>query len=119
MDSMTQKTVMTLIANGLDIESGGHTGEDLRSQTNAQVDLELRQSRKLLEDYAGRSVMVIGYPQGGVNDRVMKAAADAGYLLGIGIAPDRTFQRDQLLRLPSFLVSPKATDQEVLAMIKG
>lgn len=119
LSGITEKTILGLLANGFDLESGSHTGDDLRSLTNAQVELELKQSRKLLEEYTRRKVRVIGYPEGGVNERVTQYAGQAGYLLGVGVAPDRTFQREQLLRLPSFLVSPTATDQEVLAMVKG
>lgn len=119
MSGITEKTLLTLKANGFDVESGGHTGDDLRSLTNAQVELELKQSRKLLEEYLGSPVRIVGYPEGGVNERVGQYAAQAGYLLGLGVAPDRSFQREQLLRLPSFLVSPTATDQEVLTMVKG
>ncbi|MDD4287940.1 MAG: SH3 domain-containing protein [Candidatus Peribacteraceae bacterium] len=119
LSGITEKTLLTLLANGFDLESGGHTGDDLRSLTNAQVELELTQSRKLLEEYTHGKVRIVGYPEGGVNERVAQYAAQAGYLLGVGVAPDRSFQREQLLRLPSFLVSPTATDQEVLTMVKG
>lgn len=119
LSGITEKTILNLLANGLDIESGGHTGDDLRSLTNAQVELELAQSRKLLEEYTHGTVHIVGYPEGGVNERVAQYAAQAGYLLGVGVAPERTFQREQLLRLPSFLVSPNATEEEVLTMVKG
>jgi len=119
LSGITEKTLLTLQANGFDLQSGGHTGDDLRSLTNAQVELELTQSRKLLEDYTHGQVRIVGYPEGGVNERVAQYAAQAGYLLGVGVAPDRTFQREQLLRLQSFLVSPTATDQEVITMVKG
>lgn len=119
LSGITEKTLLTLLANGFDLESGGHTGDDLRSLTNAQVELELAQSRKLLEDYTHGQVRIVGYPEGGVNERVAQYAAQQGYLLGVGAAPDRSFQREQLLRLPSFQVSPTATDQEVLTMVKG
>jgi hypothetical protein len=62
---------------------------------------------------------IVGYPEGGVNERVQQYAAQAGYLLGVGVAPERTFQREQLLRLPSFLISPTATEAEVMTMVKG
>src|SRR3989338_7833372 len=49
LSGITEKTLMTLIANGLDIQSAAHTGDDLRSLTNAQIELELKQNRKLIE----------------------------------------------------------------------
>lgn len=119
LSGITEKMLLTLAANGLDLESGGHTGDDLRSLTNAQVELELQQSRKLLEDYLKKPVTIVGYPEGGVNERVAKVAAEAGYLLGVGVAPERTFERNQFLKMPSFVVSPQATDTEILGMVKG
>jgi len=119
MSGITEKTVLTLMANGLDLESGGHTGDDLRSLTNAQVELELTQSRKLLEEITKTPVTVIGYPEGGVNERVADLAAKAGYLLGVAAAPDTSFERSQLLRMPSFVVPTTATDAEILAIAKG
>ncbi|MDD5623118.1 MAG: SH3 domain-containing protein [Candidatus Peribacteraceae bacterium] len=119
LDGITEKMVLNLLANGMDLESGGHTGDDLRSLTNAQVELELAQSRQLLEEYTKRTVVAVGYPEGGVNERVAKYAADTGYLLGVATAPDRTFRREDLLRLPSFVLSPTATDDEVLKIAVG
>jgi uncharacterized protein YgiM (DUF1202 family) len=119
LSGITEKMLLTLMANGLDLESGGHSGDDLRSLTNAQVELELSQSRKILEEYTGRTVAIVGYPEGGVNERVAQYAAQAGYLLGVGVVPERTFERSQLLRLPGFVVSPNATDSEVLQIVTG
>ncbi|MBU0457885.1 SH3 domain-containing protein [Patescibacteria group bacterium] len=119
LDGITQKTIINLIANGHDLQSTGHTGDDLRSLTNAQVDLELKQSRKILEEYTGRPVFAVGYPMGGVNSRVEKKAEESGYLIGIGSGQERTFHREQLLRIPSFMVSASASAEEVVGLVKG
>lgn len=119
LTGITEKTVLTLGANGFDLESAGHTGDDLRALTNAQVELELKQSRQLLEGFTHKRVVAISYPQGGTNDRVMQIAMEAGYLLGVSGTPDRSFTRDQLLRLPSFLIFPSMTADEVMRMAKG
>lgn len=119
LSGITEKMLITLGANGFDIESAGQSGDDLRAMTNAQVEMELRQSRQILEAYTHRSIIAISYPQGGVNDRVAQMAQEAGYLLGVTNTPDRTFTRDQLLRLPSFLVFPSMSADEVLKTVKG
>ncbi|MFH0770468.1 MAG: SH3 domain-containing protein [Candidatus Peregrinibacteria bacterium] len=116
---ITEKTIINLIANGNDIQSAAHTGDDLRSLTNAQVELELTQSRRLLEQYAHQQVFAIGYPLGGVNERVQAKAEEAGFLLGVGPVQQRTFTRADLLNLPSFGISPSATADEVLKLVKG
>lgn len=118
LSGISEKTLSTLVANGFDIQSAGHTGDDLRALTNAQLQLELSQSRQLLEELTKRSVLAIAYPQGGVNERVMQTAAAAGYLFGIGSAPDSTFARDQFLRIPSFMITGGMTADDVSRLVK-
>lgn len=119
LSGITEKAILTLIANGLDIQSAGHTGDDLRSLTNAQMELELAQSRKILEEFTGKGVFAVVYPGGGVNDRVMQQAGEAGYLFGVSLEEDRTFERSQFLRLPSFQVSAATSADEVVKIALG
>lgn len=118
ISGITAKTIGTLIADDFDVQSGGHTGDDLRALTNAQIKLEVSQSRKLIEEITQQPVFAIDYPQGGVNDRVMQAADAAGYLFGISNAPDKQFQRDQFLRLPSYTVLSSMSADDVVRMVK-
>lgn len=117
LSGITQKTLLTLIANGFDIQSNTHTGDDVRALTNAQVDLELKQSRKIIQDLTGKNVSAIAYPQGGSNERVMDLASDAGYLLGLGTGSDRTFTRDQMLNIPGIDIFPNMTAEEVVKLV--
>jgi peptidoglycan/xylan/chitin deacetylase (PgdA/CDA1 family) len=119
LSGITEKMLLTLIANGHDLESAGHTGDDLRSLTNAQLELELKQSRKILEDLTGKTVFAIAYPQGGVNERVMQKASEAGYLLGLSNVPERTVTRAQFLRLPSFTISFGLTADDIVKIARG
>ncbi len=118
LTGITEKTVLNLLANGNDLQSAGHTGDDLRSMTDSQVSLELSQSKKLIEDLTKREVYAIGYPKGGVNDRVMKQAAQLAYLFGVGESPDKTFSRGQFLRLPSLFVSGGMTADDIVKLVK-
>lgn len=119
LSGITEKNLLTLMANGFDVQSGTHTGDDLRALTNAQVKLELEQSRKILEDYTKKPVFAVAYGQGGVNDRVAQIAADAGYLLGLGSDADRTFSRSQLLEIPALPIFPSMTVDEVVEFVTG
>lgn len=118
MAGITEKTILTLMANGNEIQSEGHTGDDLRSLTDAQLLLELSQSKQLIEQITHNEVYAVSYPQGGTNDRVMKAAANVGYLFGVSQAPDKKFTRSQFLRLPSMYISASMSAQDVLGMVK-
>lgn len=119
INGITEQSLLTLLANGHDIQSGGHTGDDLRSYTNAQVSLELAQSRQILEQKTGKSVFAVAYPGGGVNERVEKMAAEAGYLLGVGSSPMPSFNRAQLLRMPSYQITTSMTEEDVLNIAQG
>lgn len=119
LSGITQKTLLTLLANGFEIQSATHTGDDLRALTNSQAQLELQQSRKIIEDLTGKPVFAVAYPQGGTNDRVMQIASDAGYLLGLGGGSDRTYSRDQLLNIPGIDIFPTMSADEVVKLVKG
>ncbi len=119
MTGITEKQLLTLRANGFDVQSGGHTGDDFRALTNAQATLELQQSRKLLEERGQTTVMAVAFPQGGVNDRIAMLASEAGYLLGLSEGSARTFTRADLLRLPGIVVFPTMTTEEVVKLSTG
>ena len=112
-----QKQLMTLIANGHDLQTAGHTGDDLRSLTNAQVELELSQSKQLLEQITKKKVISVAYPMGGVNDRIARKAGEVGYLLGLSIAPDTHFERTQLLRMPSLVIKASMTSEDLISLV--
>ncbi|MBT4120180.1 MAG: SH3 domain-containing protein [Candidatus Peribacter sp.] len=112
-----QKQLMTLIANGHDLQTAGHTGDDLRSLTNAQVELELSQSKQLLEQITKKKVISVAYPLGGVNDRIARKAGEVGYLLGLSLAPDTRFERTQLLRMPSFVIKASTSSDDLLSLV--
>ena len=119
LSGITDTDVRRLVANNFDVQSATHMGDDLRSLTNAQLELELKQSRQLLEERTGQDVYAVAYPWGGVNDRVIQMAAEAGYLFGLGASPQRTFARDDFLQLPGFLPSASMTGDDVLAFVRG
>lgn len=119
MTGITEKQLLTLKANGFDLASAGHTGDDFRALTNAQATLELQQSRKLLEERGQGTVLAVAYPQGGVNDRIAMLASEAGYLLGVGEDASRTFSRADLLRLPSIAIFPTMSAEEVVKLATG
>ncbi len=112
-----QSQIVTLLANGHDIQSAAHTGDDLRSLTNAQVELELSQSRQLIQEATKRDVIAVAYPLGGVNDRVARKAADVGYLLGLSTTQDTSFERSQFLRIPSIILKASMSAEDVLSLL--
>lgn len=119
ISGITEKQLLTLASNGFDVQSAGHTGDDFRALTNAQATQELQQSRKLLEERSQAPIMAVAFPEGGVNDRIAQLANEAGYLMGVGEDSSRTFTRADLLRLPSIVIFPTMTTEEVVRLATG
>ncbi len=118
LSGITEKMALTLLANGFSLQAQGHTGDDLRALTDSQVELELAQSKKLLEEVSHKEVYAVSYPQGAVNDRVMKKAAQVGYLFGLTQVPSNQFDRTQFLRLPSQAITAVMTAEDVVGLVK-
>lgn len=119
LSGITEKNIMTLLANGFDIQSATHTGDDLRTLTNTQVELELKQSRKLLEDLIKKPVFAVLYPQGGTNDRVAQMAGEAGYLFALTEGGKNSFTRAELLRIPAMVVFASTSETDLLKFVGG
>ena len=122
LSGITEKMILTMMGNGLDVQSGTHMGDDLRGLTNAQVELELNQSRKMIEDITAKAVFAVTYPEGGVNERVIQYAAQGGYLVGIAsedsIHASPSFTRADLLGIPAFLATSTSTADDVLNFVR-
>lgn len=118
VSGITEKQLLTILANGFDVQSAAHTGDDLRTLTSAQLKLELAQSRVLLQNMTHKTVFAIAYPLGGVNDRVMEAAKENGYLFGLADGPKAPFTRAQFLQLPGVTLTGSVTTDEVVEALK-
>lgn len=116
---ITEQMVITMIANGYDLQSATHTGDDLRSLTNSQVTLELKQSRQLLEEQSGRTVNAVLYPLGRANSRVIDIAEETGYLFGVTDDARRTYSRSDLLQVPGFTILPTMSGEDVVTIALG
>ncbi|MBN1980714.1 MAG: polysaccharide deacetylase family protein [Chitinivibrionales bacterium] len=66
-------------------EIGSHTlsHPDLRYLHDDQLEHELSESKKILEDIIGRAVTAISFPFGGWNQRVWSRAQACGYTVGV------------------------------------
>ncbi len=119
-EGISPQTVRLLVANGNDVQSGGVSGEDLRAMTNQQVLTEIAKSRQILEELTGQDVFAIAYPRGGVNDRVMDQAMQAGYLFGVTLTPSvgEGFERSQFLALPSNIITSSTTEQTLKTLVE-
>ncbi len=67
---------------GVTIGSHGLTHAPLSACADEALRQELEDSRRQLEDLLGRPVTALAYPHGSVDQRVRRAAAEAGYRVG-------------------------------------
>jgi len=76
---------LQMIAGYPEVTIGSHTVShaDLRCCPEKELARELRESRRMLEAWTGRTVDCLSYPYGFVDERTMQAARTAGYTLAV------------------------------------
>jgi peptidoglycan/xylan/chitin deacetylase (PgdA/CDA1 family) len=80
--------VRRLAGAGWEIGSHSHSHPRLTQIDDADLTRELRESRRILEEQLGGPCRSIAYPYGDVDERVLVAAREAGYIAG-GALPSR------------------------------
>lgn len=88
-DHITWEQLQALDKEGL-ISIECHTvnhPEDLRKCDDAQLDRELHESKKRLEEKLERTIRFLAYPVGNANGRVARVAHEAGYEMAFTMGP--------------------------------
>ncbi|MBZ9633984.1 polysaccharide deacetylase family protein [Clostridium sp. FP1] len=75
--------------------------------------LVLKESKKILENILGKKVNYIAYPYSKYNDNTMKAAKDAGYVMGFILGDRVARKNDGIYTLHRICVIP-SDSMEVL-----
>jgi peptidoglycan/xylan/chitin deacetylase (PgdA/CDA1 family) len=90
---------------------GSHTARhpDLTMVDNTRLNAELVDSRAAIEAELGTAPVALAYPAGRFDDRVVRAATEAGYLLAVTTQPGVTLEPGDPYRLPRVAVSATAT----------
>jgi peptidoglycan/xylan/chitin deacetylase (PgdA/CDA1 family) len=100
-------TMVSLDSEGFEIMSHTVSHTALTELPPEQVSLELRQSRKMLEDTLGHKVEGISYPLGRFNDQIVEAAKEAGYQYAVTVEPISVDNSPDKWATGRFVVSPK------------
>ncbi|MEW5795448.1 MAG: polysaccharide deacetylase family protein [Candidatus Zixiibacteriota bacterium] len=79
---LCQESITRLAGLGVEFGSHGASHRDLMSCSRAELERELGDSRKRLQDLSGQSVDKISYPFGRYDRRVLDTAAQVGYVRG-------------------------------------
>ncbi len=88
LDHMTKQEVQALVAAGHTVGSHGLTHHKLTKFDDHQIQVELRESRRLLEDALEVHIDCFAYPYGSTNERVSHLAGQVyRYAFGTDTAP--------------------------------
>ncbi len=101
--SLTPELVRRLVDDGWGIESHSVSHPDLRTITARELRHEMEYSRKRLEQIFDVPIDFFCYPGGNHNDKVERAAREAGYLAATTIRPGAATPAD-LYALPRIFV---------------
>lgn len=112
-NAINRDRVKDLVARGQDIQSHTMTHRVLTGLNDEELDWELQESKRILEEVTGRSVYHVAYPGTGQNERVRDHARAAGYVTGTIMDPRTATENDDLLKLPRIMM----TDDTDLAKI--
>jgi peptidoglycan/xylan/chitin deacetylase (PgdA/CDA1 family) len=81
---MSGSQVRELAQSGMEIGSHSLTHPFLTELNDAELEIEIRDSKAFLEDLVGSKVECFSYPFGDVDARVREATMRAGYRIGCG-----------------------------------
>ncbi len=104
---MTASQLRELAANGFEI--GAHTvnHRNLATSSPTQQDIEIRQSKKQLEQITGQPVTTFAYPSGQYTAETMELVRAAGFTSAVTTHPGIATIYDSAYELPRIRISPR------------
>lgn len=111
---LSRENILDLAARGHDMESHTVSHQVLTLLGDAQLDAQLRDSRKALEDLLGSPVLHIAYPGTAHNQRVRDHAKAAGYVTGTIMDPRTITEKDDRMKWPRIMMTDDTDLQRIL-----
>lgn len=105
---LTWEQLREMQSAGMSVESHTVNHRNLTAMSEEQLNAELLESKKVIEEQLGRAPVVLSYPGGAFDERVKKAARNAGYLMavttneGSEAAPAHCFDLPRRAILPGY-----------------
>lgn len=114
-DRLSWDQIRTMRDSGL-IAFGSHClGPEplinIKSQEN--LEKEIFDSRKILQDKLGRPVNTFSYPEGRFNDKIRQLVIAAGYKVAVATSPGKTYPKDDVFALKRIRISESAANMFV------
>lgn len=104
-----------------EVTIGSHTvsHRNLSCCREEELDRELRDSRRTLEEWTGRTVRCISYPYGIFDERATRAARAAGYTLAVTTENAFVVPNTDPFRVPRFSIADSISSPEMICNIVG
>lgn len=85
----SKQSIQQLNALGCEIGSSSVTGRKMNLLSDEELRREIVESKQVIEQSIGRSIISFAYPHDYVNEKIKKMVADAGYLFGVCVDEGR------------------------------
>lgn len=82
---LTKDDIKSLISDGWEIGSHGVTHKDFWTLSPADIQKEIIESKKILEQTYGINIRYFSYPRGRYSKEIIEAVKNAGYELGVSM----------------------------------
>lgn len=116
---MTKDHLRKLDNEGVEIFSHTVTHPRLSEIEDDRLQIEIKESKRILEEILGHDVIAISYPYGAHNAEVCNASREAGYKYGFTIVPDVLDYSQDNMRLSRFEVLAKDSLFKFRLIISG
>lgn len=116
---MSREEIQQAVSTGM-VRIGSHTCSHprLTQVTARQLEIEVRESRRRLEEWTGCEIDELAFPYGDFNDRVIEACRDAGYARLYSLV-EEVERNESSFVVGRFLMSPDAWRIEFLLTCVG
>ncbi len=117
IDSKTminRERAQDLLKRGMDIQSHTLAHRVLTALPVEELDRDLKESKRILEELTGKPVLHVAYPGTAHNATVREHAAKAGYITGTIMDPRAATEKDDLMKLPRIMMIDSTDLKKVL-----
>jgi len=80
---LTWEEVMQMNHNGIDFGSHGCSHRIMPALTDAEIQRELRESKRIIEQRLGREIKLFAYPNGNYSNHIREMVQDCGYVCAL------------------------------------
>jgi len=115
---MNTEQLKEMDANGFEIQSHTLDHKELDKLTADEQLRTLKESKQFLEEKLNKKITTIAYPIGKFSDNTLKAAKEAGYLMGIKMVGGIANKNNGLLTINRIYIKASDTIQQFEAKIK-